>query len=266
MKERIKQILSNYPKFYSFVAKGYTNSVMTFRYLNEYFLGTRVREKHWATRHLRKGNDWNNMEHPGEDDEWVRSYWDSRNHSHRTLIIERISAYYPFSSILEIGCNCGPNLYLLARKFPDAEIRGIDINTKAVQKGNEWLAQEGISNVKLLVGKADELSQFIDKSFDVVFTDAVLIYIGRDKIKKVIKDMIRITRRALILMEWHCFEPQRKDPNGLGVYHCGYWKRDYVALVQQFVPVEHCRVTKISEDIWPDKNWSGVGAVIEVSM
>ena len=76
------------------------------------------------------------------------------------------------SSVLEIGSNCGPNLYILARRFPDAELKGIDINSDAVQKGNEWFSDEHISNVKLMVGKADDLQQFQDKSFDVVFTDA----------------------------------------------------------------------------------------------
>ena len=143
-----------------------------------------------------------------------------------------------------------PNLCLLAKKLPDAEIRGIDINTIAVQKGNEWLAQEGISNVKLLAGKADELDQFQDKSFDVVFTDAVLIYIGPDKIKEIMKEAIRIARRALILVEWHCFESQ-KDPHGLGVFYLGCWKRDYVALLKQFVSEEQIHVTKTPEDVWP---------------
>ena len=136
----------------------------------------------------------------------------------------------------------------------------------AVQKGNDWLAQEGISNVKLLEGKADELDQFQDKSFDVVFTDAVLIYIGPDKINEVIREMIRITQKALILVEWHSFEPERKDLYGLGVYHSGCWKRDYLALLKEFVPEERIHVTKITEDIWPDKNWSEVGAVIEIVM
>lgn len=36
-------------------------------------------------------------------------------------------------------------------------------------------AQEGISSIRLPVGKADELDQFTDKRFDIVFTDAVLM-------------------------------------------------------------------------------------------
>ena len=256
MRSKLKSFLEHRPALYFFIAKVYTvytYIALRFRRLKEYLLGTKVREKEWATKHIREGND------------WIKFYWSFKNHSHRPFLIEKTSKFFPHS-ILEIGCNCGPNLCLLAEKFPDAKIMGIDINPMAVQKGNEWLAQEGISNVKLLVGKADELGQFQDKSFDVVFTDAVLIYIGPDKIKDVIREMIRITRQALILVEWHSFESQNKDPYELGVYYYGYWKRDYVALLKQFVREEQIRVTKITEDIWPDKNWKEVGAVIEVAM
>ena len=255
MKELLKHLLKKWPTLYRFVETSY--HILRFRHLRECLLGTKAREEEWATRHLRKGDDWGK----GSND-WIESYRNSADHPHRQILIETVSKYNPLN-ILEIGCNCGPNLYLLGKKFPDAEIRGVDINPMAVQKGNEWLAQEGISNVKLLEGKADELRQFQDKSFDIVFTDAVLIYIGPDKIKEVIKDMVRITHRALILIEWHS-EDQRKDPDGFGVYYLGNWKRDYVALLKHFVREEEIQVTKISEDVWPDRAWKEVGAVIEV--
>ena len=264
MKEQLKRILENMPALYRFVSKGYTYTMLRYRYMKYLLSGTKAMEKEWATRHLREGekerDDWGK-----ESNDWIKGYRDSLDHPHRTFLAETISKFNP-SIILEIGCNCGPNLYPLAKKFPNAKIIGIDISPMAVQKGNEWLAQEGISNVKLLEGKADELRQFQDKSFDVVFTDAVLIYIGPDKIKEVIKEMIRITRRALILMEWHSFEPERKDPKGLEVYYLGCWKRDYVALLKQFVPEEEIRVTKITEDVWPEENWKRWGGVIEVTI
>ena len=258
MKEQFKHILRKWPMIYRFVETSYYT--LRFRHLKECLLGTKASEKEWATRHLRKGDDWGK----GSDD-WIKSYWNSKDHPHRQFIIETISKHNP-SSILEIECNCGPNLHLLAKKFPDAEIKGIDINSVAVQNGNEWLAQEGILNVELSVGKADELRQFQDRSFDVVFTDAVLIYVGPDKIKKVMKEMIRITRRVLIFMERHRFEPDHKDPYGLGVYYLGCWKRDYVALLKQFVREESIHITKITEDIWPDKNWKRWGGIIEVTI
>jgi len=72
------------------------------------------------------------------------------------------------------------------------------------------------------------------------------------------KEMIRITRKALILRGWLCFDSERKDPYGLGVYHY------YVALLKQFVREDQIHITKITEDTRPDKGWSGAGAVIEV--
>ena len=255
---KIGSFLKRWPVLHHFAEQVYYT--LNYRRLKEYLLGTRVREKEWATRHLHKDEKERDDWCKGGND-WIKGYWDSQDHPHRAFLIERISKFSP-NSILEIGCNCGPNSRLLAKKFPDAEIIGIDINPLAVQKGNEWLAQEGISNVKLLESKADELRQFQDKSFDIVFTDAVLIYIGPDKIKEVMRGMIRIARHALILVERHS-EDEKKDPYGLGIYH-GNWKRDYVALLKQFVREEQIHVTKISEDIWSDKGWSEVGAVIEV--
>jgi ubiquinone/menaquinone biosynthesis C-methylase UbiE len=259
MKERIKCLLEKYPTLYTPISKGYAG----FHHLKRSLLGTRVMEKTWATMHLHGGTDWG---HRRSGEEWVRGFWDSRDHNHRAFLIEKISNFCP-NSILEVGCNCGPNLYLLAKKFPDAEIIGIDINPLAVQKGNEWLTHEGISNVKLLEGKADELGRFQGRSFDVVFTDGVLIYVGPDKIKEVMKEIIRLTRKALILMEWHSFEPDHKDPYGLGVRYDGDWKRNYVALLKQFVREEQIHVTKTPEEYWPEqKNWEEVGAAIEVVM
>lgn len=262
MRERLKRLLKKSPRLYSFVARIYSFGALKFRYLHERLSGTRLAEREWATRHLRRGSDWNNKKHLGDGGEWIKGYWDSRDHSHRQFLLEHISNFFPVSSILEIGCNCGPNLYLLARKFPHVEIVGIDINPAAVQKGNEWFAQEGIKNVKLLLGKADELGQFKDKSFDIVFTDAVLIYIGPDKIKEVIKGMLRITRKALILFEWHSFGCASHP---LGV-HVGHWMRDYVSLLKEFVPQESIHVTKMPEELWADKYWQKYGGVLEVDL
>jgi len=262
MKERLKHLLKKSPRLYSLVVKVYLYTALKSRYLEERLLGTRITEKEWATRHLRRGNDWNDTKHPGDDDEWVKSYWDSRDHSHRQFLLEHITKFSPVSSVLEIGCNCGPNLYLLARKFPDSQIVGIDINPEAVRKGNEWFAQEGIKNIRLLVGKADELGQFKDRSFDVVFTDAVLIYVGPDKIKEVVKGMLRITRRALIFFEWHSFGCA-SNPRGVYV---GHWMRDYVALLREFVAEESIHTIKMPEELWADKYWQKYGAIIEVTV
>jgi len=160
----------------------------------------------------------------------------------------------------------------------------------AVQKGNEWFKQEGISNVQLEVGKAQELKRFADKSFDVVFTDAVLIYISPDEIKQIAKEMLRIGR-VMVLNEWHCFNKglalllhrycylklryllsrqQFRTLNcsfkpksaSLGLF-VGHWVRDYMALFKGFVPKEKIFITKVPKGLWNDKGWQRWGAIIE---
>ena len=240
MKRRLAHFLMYWPALYYFIARIYS--------LLGSLISTRVMEKRWATRSIAK------------------SYWDNRNHSSKHFLVERIAAFSPIHSILEVGCCSGPNLYLLAKKFPKAQIVGIDINREAIEYGNAQFAQEGIRNVKLLVGKADELGEFQDTAFDVVFTDACLVHISPNKIKKVVSGMLRITRQVLVLMEPHSFEFSAKDLLQLGLitHHGGSWIRNYAALLKQFVPEEQIRVTKIPEGVWPAKPWKELGAVIEV--
>ncbi|MBA7635601.1 hypothetical protein ES703_43205 [subsurface metagenome] len=99
-----------------------------------------------------------------------------------------------------------------------------------------------------------------------MFTDAVLIYVSRDKIYGDVKEIVRIARKGLILVEWHNFGQWLNDRHGLGVYTSGLWVRDYVALLKQFVPEEQIHVTKITESIWPDEGWIKNGALIEVTI
>jgi ubiquinone/menaquinone biosynthesis C-methylase UbiE len=225
-------------------------------------------DKEWATRHV-------------YDENWIESYWKSRDHPHRTFLAEKIGKFSPIRSILEIGCASGPNLYNIARKFPDADLRGIDINPMAVKKGNEWFRQEGISNVKLEVGRVQELAQFADKIFDVVFTDAVLIYISPSEIEEVVKEVLRIGR-AVVLCEWQLFNMW--SALLLNGYYClrlkseafkfksashgffvGHWVRDYRILFKEFVPKENIRITKLPKEMWDDKGWQTWGAIIETA-
>jgi len=230
-----------------------------------------IKDEEWARRHL-------------HDEGWVESYWKTRDHPHRAFLVERISKFSPIHSILEIGCASGPNLYQIAKKFPDADVKGIDINPMAVQKGNEWFRKEGLSNVKLEVGKAQEPTGYADKSFDVVFTDAVLIYIHPNEIRQVIMEMLRMGR-VLVLNEWYTFnkwlalllntyyylrlkskeyrlslEPKSTS---LGLF-VGHWARDYKILFQEFVPKEKVHITKLPNKLWNDKGWQRWGAIIEV--
>jgi tRNA G46 methylase TrmB len=103
--------------------------------------GLKVYELFWKFRHF-------------FDKSWAERYIskESINHPHRKILIDIISKYYPFDSALEIGCASGPNLYLLAKKFPEVKLYGIDISKKAIEIGKKKFNKEKISNVILETG------------------------------------------------------------------------------------------------------------------
>lgn len=206
--------------------------------------GTEYYEKEWSAR------------------EYEKSYWDSIDHPHRNLLLSIISDFHP-DSALEIGCNSGPNLFRIAKQFPSARLHGIDISSQAIEMGKKQLMEVSVSNVKLEVGKADDLSAFGDRSFDVVLTDAVLIYIGKDKIAQVINEMLRVARKAIVLVEWH---DAKANPEGTFLMKKGYWVRDYNSLFKSRPEVADVRLKKITRDIWDDDCWSSYGHIIEVTL
>ncbi len=207
--------------------------------------GTRFEERRWASQSSSYKNGSDAIHHP-----------------HRNYLVTKISEYYPIKNLLEVGCGNGPNLYLLSKKFPEAELTGVDINPWSVENGNEWLKREGLLNIHLSVGKADELEKFLDKSFDIVLTDAVLMYVGPDKIKKIMKEMIRITRKGLFFIEWHSFDSQ----NSLGVYE-RHWRRNYESLLNEINPDNDVTVFKLPDGGgFKDELWMEWGALIEVKL
>ncbi|MEI6123274.1 MAG: class I SAM-dependent methyltransferase [Bacteroidota bacterium] len=254
MKKRIEYFSEKHPQSYRFVEAVY-RFICSFIFV---FRGSKTDENYWAQRHLNQcehnKDDWGN-----KNTDWLTGYRNSTNHPHRKLLIDAISKHHP-SSILEIGCNCGPNLVLLAKKFPFAEIIGIDINSLAVHQGNAWLKKQGIENVKLFVGKTDELQQFADKKFDIVFTDAVLIYLAADTISSAMQQMIRIANKAIILLEWNDF---LREGNALGKFR-KHWVRNYGALAKKYVDSENVSVSKLPNGVWADHKWKRYGAIIEV--
>ena len=79
------------------------------------------------------------------------------------------------------------------------------------------------------------------------------------------KDMLRISRVALVLLEQNDFKPRRRNKsNTLGKWSRGTWYRDYVSLLKQSVPSECISVTPAS--CLPGPTHEISGAFIEVNL
>lgn len=217
--------------------------------------GTSYYEKKWGSMHLQGRSDW------GGSEDWVDGYWNSRSHQHRPFLIDQVLNYEP-DSVLEFGCNCGPNLYLLNQRDTNLTLSGIDVNPEAIRRGNELFAIEECKNVKLMLGGIDALKELPDASVDVVLTDAVLLYVGSDMIYEVIVESLRLARLGVVMLEWH---DRSLGASYQGHFLRGHWLRDYQKVLEEIVPSASVRITKLPDGLWDDQYWSTYGHIIEVN-
>lgn len=148
----------------------------------------------WATRHERKAS-------------WAREYQDSWNAPHRRFLVEQLRPLGVHESILELGCNAGPNLIAISAAFsPPPRLHGIDINRAAIDEAQKFFAQKGWAHATVEEAALPEsLLSIPDRSWDCVIAVAVLMHL-RD-IGTTLRRASRIARRHLVFMDMHLFRP-----------------------------------------------------------
>jgi len=182
-------------------------------------------------------------------------YKDSVDHPHREEIIKILKSIPDIfgKSILEIGCNSGPNLIKIKNNFPMGQLAGIDISERAIKEGQRLLPE-----ADLRVGTADKLP-WSDKSFDIVLADAVLMYVGPDKIINTIGEMIRVAKDIIIIVDFHNF-----GDDIFGKINGGHWSRNYIKLFEKFGL--KAKTIKITKEMWPSYTWEKYGYFIIVDL
>jgi SAM-dependent methyltransferase len=242
--EKFKQCIRKWPWAYTNIQRLYYRLL----YFGETsLLGTRIHEVMW--KYFRKVS--------------VEEIVESAAHRHRNFLLSRIEKYRPFDTVLEIGCNAGQNLLLLARRYPDVAFYGIDINPRAIEAGKNWLAGKGVTNVSLKVGRATRANYFGDRSFDIVFTDAVLMYIGPDKIREVLREMKGLACKAILMNEWHM---ECTNSPGKSLWYDLHWVHNYRLLLEGFISADKISITKLPKDLWGGAGWEEYGSLVEVDL
>lgn len=142
------------------------------------------------------------------------------------------------SQILEIGCNAGRNLdYLFHKGFQD--LTGIEIGHRAVELFAE-VFPDTYKNSNIIVGDAAQEIQGLEaKSFDLVFTNAVLVNIpARDN--RIFREICRVCRGYILTLEnegsWTVFPRDFQkmfEKNGFAMvsYRWLVWNDDNTCLV-----------------------------------
>jgi ubiquinone/menaquinone biosynthesis C-methylase UbiE len=180
----------------------------------------------------------------------------SLDHAHRQEIINEFNKFSCIKNVLEIGSSWGPNLLLLNRYYPEVKFTGIDISRQRINLGNEYISANNIENIKLRYMDMTSLAEFRDNEFDLVISDAALIYIDNKHINSIAHELNRITTKGLIMVE---FDDDSED--SFGCVYEATWIRDYKAVFSKYS--DKIEKKCISGKIWPGK-WSVHGKIITV--
>jgi len=205
-------------------------------------LGTRINSWYWRFRHF-------------IDPQWAQSYLSegSLHHPHRKFLIDIILKYRPIGSLLEIGCASGPNLFLLSKELSGARLEGIDISKSAINVGAQFFREREIENVVLKQGGFNTLSQIESKSFDIVISDASLIYATPQQVNNVLREMIRIANKKIILMEQNTGGPSFYDM---------HWIHNYKKELSR-LGINEALFSEIPSYFWNgNEKWKKYGCVI----
>lgn len=94
--------------------------------------------------------------------------------------------------VLELGCGSGRNLALL-KEMGFTHLKGVDFSETQV----EFCKKNGF-DVQLM--DISEL-EFPDNSFDLVFTNSVLLHVPPDNIERVMKEAVRVSKSIVAFRE-----------------------------------------------------------------
>lgn len=157
------------------------------------------------------------------------SYWAQRTHPLRTEIGKAVSSLGA-TSLLEVGCHAGMNLWSASQFQKWNRIAGVELSKTVLDFARSALSED----VELKQAAADDLP-FEDSSFDVVLTAGTLLCIGPDEIEKALTEICRVSRRWIVLVEPIEIDPRyatatgREDPYP----NTMYWIRNYAGLLAQ---------------------------------
>lgn len=145
---------------------------------------------YWLNRPLNdKHLDWNLAKN------WIDDYWQSQSHEHRKLVLKALEELEPWDSLLELGCNCGPNLALISKAFRGKRLLGIDVEPRVIER-----AKDELREVLFEVGNITKLP-WDTQSVDVALADAMLMYLDDEELRLALDEIERVVKKAVVIID-----------------------------------------------------------------
>lgn len=99
-------------------------------------------------------------------------------------------------SVLDVGTGTG-DWGAMFNQFGAIKIHGVDFSEKMIQKG-----RNKHTGVEFSMGNAESLTNYADKSFDIVTASFVIHGVKKDRRLKILSEMSRISKSYIILHDF----------------------------------------------------------------
>ena len=119
--------------------------------------------------------------------------------------------------ILEIGCSVGQTTVALKRRFPDAEVWGVDIGGPMVHYAHMRATQLG-ADVNFMQGLAEDTG-FPDGYFDMVVSYIILHEVPNVKNTQIMKEVSRVLRSGGTYYPVDFYTTMKPPKDAYGLFH-----------------------------------------------
>jgi pseudaminic acid biosynthesis-associated methylase len=145
-----------------------------------------------------------------------------------SVIFEHLQGPAAPQSILEAGSNIGINIHALAQ-LTNAVLHAVEPNQTAL---DTLIASGILPPERALQGNLQNLP-FDDSAIDLVFTSGVLIHVPDDTLDQAVTEILRVSRRYVLTLEYFSPKPQTIPYHG---HEDFLFKRDYGGLFLDACP------------------------------
>lgn len=127
--------------------------------------------------------------------------------------VARLTRVEADSEVLVVGCGAGVTALHLAREH-GARVSGVDADPVLVDRGTEWVRQDGVQDRVSLQAAPHDALPYRDRIFDVVLGELTLASDVRavDAVREMVRVLRPGGRLALVQLAWKApVEPERRE-------------------------------------------------------
>lgn len=162
------------------------------------------------------------------------------------------------SSILDVGCGGGQFAITLAKRYPHAQLTGIDISPQAIAFAQNCLKEAQVTNAAFHVLPTPELT-YPENSFDSVTATLVCHHLNDEQLIHFLKMAYKTAKNCVVLNDLHrhwiayagyfvisrlLFNNRLITHDGLISIKRSFKKREWISFLQAAdIPLEQCSIT-----------------------